>query len=113
MRTFGIGETVIDWIKLLYSNASAVIKKCIYVYLNKSMPLNKGISALLLYMLGTDKNLWEYGDSHLDMGSHIILLSVYYRVVYYFCHSGMGSFIIYVVKREILVHYTDGVIDYL
>ena len=63
--------------------------------------------------LGTGQNLWEYGASHLDMGSPIILLSVYYWVVHYFCHSSMGSFIIYVVKSAILVNYTDGVIDYL
>ena len=54
MRDFGIGETFIDWIKLLYSNASAVLN--INGFLSKPIPLNRGVRqgcplSALLYVL--------------------------------------------------------------
>ena len=54
IRAFGIGETFIDWIKLLYSNASAVLN--INGFLSKPIPLNRGVRqgcplSALLYVL--------------------------------------------------------------
>ena len=54
MRAFGIGENFIDWIKTLYSNASAVLN--INGYLSKRIQLKRGVRqgcplSALLYVL--------------------------------------------------------------
>ena len=41
MRTFGIGESFIQWIHLLYSNASAILN--INGFLSKLIPFNRGV----------------------------------------------------------------------